>query len=124
MRRFAKLAIVIVVLVAVPLRGYAALAMAFCEQHHGMPATSQGLHHGMDHDALEHNDGAAHGHAGSVTLSSSCNLCSACCVNASVVADSAGGVSLGWQAAARIPFLDVPASGVVTEQLDPPPLAL
>ncbi|MGH8704289.1 MAG: hypothetical protein ACREUO_02610 [Burkholderiales bacterium] len=111
-------------LVAVPLRGYAALAKAFCEQHHGMAAASQEMHAGMRHDVADLQNPAMHDHEGSRNLASACNLCSACCVNASVAADSTGAIALDLQRTARIPFLDVPASGVVTEQLDPPPLAL
>lgn len=96
--------------------------MAFCEQHHGMAAASQALHHGMVHDAVEPQDGAMRDPEVGKTFASARTLCSACCVNASLAADSAGTVALAPHGTARIPFLDVPASGVVSGQLDAPPL--
>lgn len=121
--QFAKLLIVMLALLALPLRGHAGLTMAFCDSHHGVVASSQEIHHAADRDAT-HRDCAAHedGESGR-SPASVCSLCAACCVNASLAPDSPNPLAAAPQATARIPFHELPVAVVSARPLDRPPLS-
>ena len=123
MKRFAKFAIVIVVLAVLPLRGFAALAMTFCESHHGTPDAAQAMDHGGLHQHAQGDETPTHEHGDGAPLASACSLCSACCVNATAAAESSQAVVFAPQRAARIPYFDAPLQGVFHKLPVPPPLA-
>jgi len=119
--RLAKILIVVLALAALPLRGYAAIAIGMCEQHHGVPVASQGSQH--EAAAHEAHGQPAQGEDGTSPLAPACNLCSGCCVGSPVAPDDPRPVAAAPATAHRIPFLDQPFAGVVADPLDPPPLA-
>jgi hypothetical protein len=125
-------ALLILLLIAVPLRGYAATAMQLCGfSHHGPQATaSHGAH---DHDAHEHASPAHHEdhhHDGDVSTpgndgagSTACSLCGACCVGASASPHSSKALMFASHSTA-IPFVSPAFSVVVLDGADRPPLDL
>jgi hypothetical protein len=119
--RLAKILIVVLALGALPLRGYAAIAIGMCERHHGQLAASQSA----QHDARMHgaHGQPAPGEDATRSLASACDLCAGCCVASPVACAAARTAAAPAAATARIPFLDQPVAGVVTGPLDPPPLA-
>lgn len=122
-KRFAKLAIVIVALAVLPLRGFAALAMTICESHHGAPAATQAVDHGGLHQHAPGDEAPKHDHDEGAPLASACSLCSACCVNATSAAEPSQTLAFAPQRALRIPFFDAPFEGVFHKLPVPPPLA-
>lgn len=118
-----KLLIVIVAMVALPLRGHAALAMAFCDSHQGMPAAAQAMELGDPHEHAQGDDAPQHDHGDGAPLASACSLCSACCVSATAVAEPSQSLAFPPQYATRIPFFDAPFEGVFHKLPVPPPLA-
>jgi hypothetical protein len=122
-KHFAKYAIVIVALTVLPLRGFAALAMTFCESHHGTPAAAQAVDHGGLHQHAQGDETLKQDHGDGAPLASACSLCSACCVNATAAAESSQALAFAPQRTARIPFFDAPIQGVFHKLPVPPPLA-
>jgi hypothetical protein len=120
MRRTAKTLIFVLLLAALPLRGYAGVLMALCEGHHGGAAAVQ------EH-AHEHGDSHPHGSddgAGSPSHAASvCSICASCCANASLAPDAPHVAAFRAPGSDRIPFFDRRASGFVPEHFDRPPLA-
>jgi hypothetical protein len=123
MRNALRVLVLAAVMVALPLRGYAALTLALCDSHHGMPAASQVMDHGASHEGAHEHDVPMQGHGGDEPLASACSLCSACCVNATAVSESSREVVFAPQRAARIPYFDAPSRGVFHKLPVPPPLA-
>ena len=119
MRGISRFLIVLLMLVALPLRGYAAVAAELCEAHHGgAPAA-----HALDHDhASGHEHGAHEGDRHSLAFV--CSTCSTCAAGASLAPDSIRPIELVFAVADRIPFFGRQASGHVPDRLDRPPLAL
>lgn len=122
MKRAAKL-LLLLALAVLPLRGYAGLAMAFCDSHHGASVATQDEHHGMHGGASHEGTDSHHLDTGDGAQASVCSLCAACCVGSSVAPD--GGMILGAlpQPALRIPFHDDPVAVVFGKQLSRPPLS-
>ena len=120
MPRIAKLMILLLMLAALPLRGYATAVKDLCDAHHGGPAQQQVLHeHSGEHGHDGHNDDTSQ--SGTASL---CSLCSVCSVGAPAVSDSLRPVAFGAAAALRIPFLLRFGAEPSLERLDRPPLAL
>ena len=119
MRSILKSLILLLMVAALPLRGYAALAAELCATHHG---GSQSVH-SAEHD---HHDGhAPDGHDGDHPLSASvCSHCASCSVGASLAPDVARRMAILPRGADRIPFFGVRTPGFVPDHLDRPPLAL
>lgn len=121
MRSVAKILIVLLMLVALPLRGYAAIAAELCHEHHGgVPATHSPAH---DH-AADHGDDSQPGSLDHSGFTSVCGHCASCCVGASLAPDAASQIAFASAGASAIPFHGSSASGRVPETLDRPPLAL
>ena len=121
MRGVAKILIVLLMLVALPLRGYAAIAAELCHEHHGgVPASHSPVH---EHVA-DHGDNSPPGTSGDSGFSSVCGHCASCCVGASLAPDAASQLAFASAGASAIPFHGSSASGRVPETLDRPPLAL
>ncbi len=117
MSRFAK-AMLILMLVAIPLRGMAGVISAFCEpQHHGAGQTTHAECGGCEHDATHHEEPGDDSNA-------KCGHCSACSVNASLVSESARGISIASPGALPILFRDRSLPVRFPDRLDRPPLAL
>ena len=121
MRRLAKVLIVLLVLAALPLRGYAGAVAALCDAHHGgAPAT-----HAHSHaDDASHDHGSDDGGGNATRAASVCSLCASCCVNASLAPDAPQLPAFQATGADRIPFFDRQVPGFVPEQPDRPPLPL
>ena len=143
MNRTARWLIVLLLVLATPLRGYAAAAMVACgEAHHGKGEASSHVHadgQRHQHAAAEESDDAqaqhahahesAHGqsHADSSDNSaaqgaSSCSACGACCLGVGVTS-SVRFVVLPTAGSPAIPFHPRSFRGIVLEVFDPPPLA-
>lgn len=138
MKSVARLLLILLLVVATPLRGYAAAAMIGCAGHaggetalhaHG-PHSKAGGHEHHDHahaHASSHVDQHDHDHASADSThspsSGSCSACGACCVGAALTA-SAQPLGLMAARSAPIPFHPQSFRGVVLEVFDPPPLPL
>lgn len=113
---------VVLLLAALPLRGYAAIAAGLCDAHHGGTATSQAAVH-------EHADGQSQeadtsNKSESSDFASVCSLCATCSVGASLAPDALREVALASAGACAIPFYGFIASGLAPDTLDRPPLPL
>jgi len=119
MTRISRILLFALLLVALPLRGFAGDLMALCDQHHGGAAAVQ--ESSQDQGGI-HDDRGNHGEVPAHTASV-CSVCASCCAGASLVPDSPM-VGLPPTATSdRIAFLLRRFSGVVPEHLDRPPLA-
>lgn len=117
MSRLAK-ALLILMLVAIPLRGVAGVISAFCEpQHHGAEQMTHAERDGSEHEASHHDEPGDDSNA-------KCGHCSACSVNASLVSESARGISIASSGVLPILFLDRSLPVRFPERLERPPLAL
>lgn len=121
MRGVAKILIVLLMLAAIPLRGYAAVAAGLCDAHHGGFATAHASAHAH---ASDHDDDSHPGNTEPAGFDSVCSLCATCSVGASLAPDAAHVVTFAPAGASAIPFYGFAASGRVPETLDRPPLAL
>jgi hypothetical protein len=121
MQGVAKILIVLLMLVALPLRGYAAIAAELCHEHHGgLPATDSPAYvQAADDSGDSHSGGLDHSGFASV-----CGHCASCCVGASLAPDESRQVAFAPAGASAIPFHGSSASGRVPDILDRPPLAL
>ena len=121
MRHAARIALLALLLAALPLRGYAGVLMALCESHHGGVAVADG--HAHEHgDSHQHDadEGAGNpSHAASV-----CSICASCCASAGLAPEAKHGIVFQTPDTNRIPFFDRQVSGFVPEHLDRPPLPL
>ncbi len=139
-----KLLILLVALVALPLRGMAAVAMWHCAQdQHDESALAEGHDHhaqadGHGHEGSAHDSRGGHevdqshdheavatGDAGGSQGSpaaSSCSACAACCVGGAVVPAGWTSVSPEPRGAGVIAFAERGFTGVVPAQLERPPL--
>src|SRR5262249_52625514 len=113
MHRLKQLFVVLVLALAVPIQGFAAVAGGLCmalEQHHH--------HQDSDHtsDQPKGHDHGANGH-------SSCTSCVNCCASAAVADHAYHGLSGSPTAAPAAPATPAPV-GLHPTPLDRPPLAL
>jgi hypothetical protein len=142
MNKIARWLVILLLVMAMPLRGYAASAMVACGEAHGSKATSSHVHadgqehrhvssdaHPAAHDHPAHEHASSHGQAqadspaSSTHGASACSACGACCLGLGLTAatHSAEEPAAGSPA---IPFRSRNFQGVVLEVFDPPPLAL
>ena len=124
MKRSCRIVLLVLLLAALPLRGYAGVLMALCEGHHGGTVVSQGQVHehgdGHHHDAGNSDDsGGVPTHAASM-----CSVCASCCAGASLAPDAPRVAVFQSSGPDRIAFFDRRPSGFVPDHLDRPPLAL
>ena len=122
MRDMARIVIVLLLLAALPLRGYAAIAAGLCDAHHGGLEVVQVPVH--DQAAGDHSHDADAGEADSANFASVCSLCATCSVGASLAPHAAHAIALAPAGANAIPFYGFIASGRVPGTLDRPPLPL
>ena len=115
MRSFFKILIVLLIVAALPLRGYAAVAAELCADHHGGAEAA----HAADHDHDSSPDASGHGG----DHRSICSHCASCTVGATLAPDTLRSVNALITGADRIPFFDARKPGYVPDQLDRPPLA-
>ncbi len=114
MRSLSRLLILLLLVAALPLRGYAALAADVCADHHGGTVAAHSHHdHGSDHKH-EAPDGNS-------STSSICSHCASCSVGASV-APEAKPITLPIAGNDRIPFSDRRKPGHVPAHPERPPL--
>ncbi len=119
MRRTAKALILVLLLAALPLRGYAGVLMAFCEaKHGGAPAAMEHAH--GNGESPHHGDGMP----GPSHAASACSICASCSASASLAPEVDHGVVFQAPGTDRIAFFDRQVSGFVPEHLDRPPLPL
>jgi hypothetical protein len=119
MKSAVRIALLVMLLAALPLRGYAGELMVLCEAHHGGAATAQ--EHVHEHGDSLHEDsgdgGGVPAHAASV-----CSICASCCAGANLAPDAPRVAVFQAQGSGRVAFLDRRAAGFVPAQLDRPPL--
>ena len=123
MRRTAKALILVLLLAALPLRGYAGVLMALCESHHGgaVVAGEQAHEHGDSH---HHDAGTGDGAGGPSHAASVCSVCASCCASAGLAPGTDVGFAFQSPDSYRIPFFGRQVSGFVPDHLDRPPLPL
>ena len=121
MRGVAKILIVLLMLVALPLRGYAAIAAELCHEHHGGLLATQSPAQGHAAGVSSESHPGSSDHSG---FASVCGHCASCCVGASLAPDESAQPAFAPAGASAIPFHGSPASDRVPETLDRPPLAL
>lgn len=120
MKWLSRSLLLILLLAALPLRGYAGELMALCEAHHGGAAVAQ--EHAHEHGGSHYDDSGDRNGVPAHTASV-CSICGSCCAGASLAPD-APLVALPQAADFdRITFFDRRCSGIVPEHLDRPPLA-
>jgi hypothetical protein len=130
----ARFLLIALLLVATPLRGYAAAAMIGCAGHaggetalheHGPRSNAGGHEHHVHADAhaSSHADQHDHDHSTHSPSSGSCSACGACCVGAALTASSPV-LAVTAARSSPIPFHPQSFRGVVLEVFDPPPLPL
>lgn len=115
MRSAVRFLILLLLVAALPLRGYTALAADICAGHHGGAMAAQ---------ATDHEHGSDHGHEAPdhpSSSSSSCSHCASCSVGASVAVE-AKQITLPVAGSDRIPFFDRRKSGYVPDHPERPPL--
>ena len=136
-----KTLILLVALVALPLRGMAAVAMMHCAQGNERGAVSQSAAHGGGHDHGDHaalesaevaDHTALHGHEpgshedssghSSSPVATACSACAACCIGGAVAPSAWQSLSFAPIGASRIPFAEQRFTGFVPAQPDRPPL--
>ena len=120
MKHAARIALLAMLLAALPLRGYAGVLMALCEGQHGGAAAAEA--HTHEHGEGHHGDTSDNGdvptHAASM-----CSFCASCCAGAGVAPDVPRVAVFQSPGSDRIAFSDRCTSGFVPEHLDRPPLA-
>ena len=117
MRSFCKILILLLVVAALPLRGYAAVPADLCAEHHGGAVVSHA--EGHDHNS-DHGAGAPD--AGHSPTAAGCSHCASCSVGASLAPEPVRPVATAPAGAARIPFFDARISGHVPDHPHRPPL--
>lgn len=122
MRRVLKYLLMLLIVAAMPLRGYATVAAGMCDAHHGGTVTLHAAVHeyagGHSHEPDTGNQSEASNFA------SVCSLCASCCGGATLALDSLPAVTTSPYSAGPIPFDSRAAPGHVPETLVRPPLAL
>jgi hypothetical protein len=121
MRGLARILTVLLLLAALPLRGYASVAAGLCDSHHGGQANSHAAMH--DH-GVSHGDPVDGGGTDSAEVASLCSLCSSCSVSATLAPDPVYAIALSPTGAGPIPFDGSAMPGRVPGTLDRPPLPL
>ena len=114
-----RLLILLLLVAALPMRGYAAVAADLCSAHHGgaVSATVEGHDHDHgtdDYTALPDRERS--------TTASICSVCASCSVGTSLAPMPARMIAVAAAGSDRIPFLDVRKTGYVPDPLDHPPL--
>lgn len=120
MKNAARIALLVMLLAALPLRGYAGVLMALCETHHGGAAAAQ--EHVREHGdsyPRDSDDGAG----SPLQAASVCSICASCCAGASLAPDAPHVTAPQAPGSDRITVFDRRPSGFVPEHLDRPPLA-
>lgn len=125
-----KSLILLFALIALPLRGMAAVAMWHCVQDQrdttSVSADQHAEDRGMHGDHADHSHGAAaHENPSEHPASpaaSACSACSACCVGGAVAPAAWPAFSFARIGASRIPFTERRFTGFVPAQLERPPL--
>ena len=119
MKRASRIILLVMLLAALPLRGYAGVLTALCESHHGGAAVAEGQAHehgdSHHHDADDSNDDPSH-------VASVCSVCASCCASAGLAPETNQGVVFQAPDTDRIPFFGHQVSGFVPDHLDRPPL--
>jgi len=118
----ARIALLVVLLATLPLRGYAGVLMTLCEGHHGGNAAVQ--EHTHEHADSYHHESSDEGAGTPAHAASVCSVCASCCASAGLAAPSILGVVIQPPGTSRISSLDLQVSVFVPDHPDRPPLAL
>jgi hypothetical protein len=119
MRGVCKILVLLLMLAALPLRGYAAAVAELCEAHHGGVQTVKvSAHDQSSADAQVPHDHASEG----TSAASASSACAGCCVGPSQAPSEARSVPAGPVGADRIPFFGRRLPVHVPDRLDRPPL--
>lgn len=127
-----KSLVLLILLLALPLRGLAAVAMWHCGQEMQEAIAASAHQHSGHHDLSMETAGEANGHAGhgvgaqeeAPAEQHSSHPASACAAVSGVafVPQNEGRFAFAPAGASRIPFIGLHFAGVVPAQLDRPPL--
>lgn len=127
-----KLLILLVALIALPLRGMAAVAMWHCAEGQRdamtVPAGQSQVAHAPHGDAAGHSDHhespAQDSTEGETTspAASACSACAACCMGGSIAPTSWSSFLLAPSGVSRITFTEQRFTGFVPARLERPPL--
>ena len=120
MKRTCRIVLLVMLLAALPLRGYAGVLTALCESHHGGAAVAEEQTH--EHGDSHHHD-SDEGSGGPSHSASVCSVCASCCAGASLAPDAPQAAAALVSGSDRIAFFDRRSSGFVPEHLDRPPLS-
>lgn len=119
MKNTVRISLLIVLLAALPLRGYAGVPMSPCDAHHGGSAVAQEhVHENGD----SHHDESGDGGGTQTQPASVCSHCVSCCASTSLAQDAPQVAELQATGSDRIAFFHRRSSGFVPERLDRPPL--
>src|SRR5687768_652304 len=130
MRRGLRTFLSFLIMLAIPLQGFATASMLFCGPHHASLAQRA--------DAGHHDHGAAHAHhhhdaapatdddetglAGFVKLFSvKCSACAACCSLSALPATAMPSLSFLPSISVAVPFFGSSYAGIVPDGLERPP---
>jgi len=122
MRHTLKAVLLIMLLLTLPLRGFAAMTAYGETRHHDGMAVS---HHAISgaaamHDHSQHQQHDQHNHG----KNDSCSVCGACCTGAMSISFFSTVTANVAPASQVIAFYDRPYAGFIPEGLDRPPTSL
>lgn len=119
MRGVYKILVVLLMLAALPLRGYAAAAAELCGAHDGgVQAVQLSVHDHSSADAQVPHDHASEGSS----AASACSACVGCCVGPSQAPSETSSLPFGPVGADHIPFFGGRLPVHTPDRLDRPPL--
>lgn len=131
MNKKLKTVLLWLLLFALPLQGFAASAMLFCEtaHHHATPTMQVSSVNEHDHGAHQHElpvSASDHNHHSDSTHHdmTKCSACAACCVGAAIVSSLGNGFSSAQPNSHSIPFSTVHFAGHIPAGLERPPRAI
>ena len=117
MKRTIRILLIMALLAALPLRGYAGVLTALCGAQHGGAAAAHEHDAGHAHDSGKTDDSVPQ-------VATVCSLCASCCASASLATGAIQPVAFSAPGTNRIPFFGGQVSGFVPDHLDRPPLPL
>ena len=126
MKHLARMLLVILVALAVPLQGALAVTGGQCmalEQHDGVPAGHDHAAHSHAVDSHADEAGTVHDHADEGAGTGHCGPCTACCASASIAGPQSFNIAFPASYSSYV-FWQFPSIAVQPGGVERPPLAL
>ena len=126
MRDLTRTLLVWLLMLAVPVQGFAASAMLFCSPSHHQAMSQLSNHHAMQaqHQHGDHANAMAADQTTAAkmdkTMDGKCSACAACCIGSSIVSGQFFN-PIVMAGSERIPFIAESFVNYTPEGLDPPP---